>query len=867
MAFSSAAFGNTEEGCFKNEAPPGSGRSFGEKGRYKGTGMIKESFNRGWKFERSGGSAFAALMGGGAEKETVDLPHDASIHEKRDPNEPNGSGNGFFHENNYVYSKEFVPSGEEKDKIWTLEFEGVYQNAYVYVNNAFAVRHPYGYGNFYVDITNYLEWDVTNTVKVVVKNGVPSGRWYTGGGIYRDVHLMKADRLHFAADGVRISVEELEEDLAVIRAESEVDFCGMRTEDAVLHMELLNDKGETVAEDELPFTIQEGERNTYRQRLFLHNPICWDAETPYLYHYRASIWTGEAIRDSEEGSFGVRKLCLDPVHGFRVNGKEVKLRGGCLHHDNGVIGTAEFSHAEEVRVKNLKAAGFNAIRSSHYPMSRKLLEACDRLGMYVMDEFSDVWTTTKVDFDYGMEMPDWWELDVANLVRKDYNHPCVILYSIGNEIPETGNRLDVQWGKKLADKIRRLDDTRFVTNSMNLMLSVMNDLPKQMAGQSAEGERGSEINEMMTDLGALMAGIVTSDFVTEKTKEASGQVDVTGLNYAAQRYEMDHRLRPNRILVGSETYPMDLDTNWALVEKYPNIIGDFDWTAYDYLGEAGIGKISYNAQKQMSFYAPYPCRAAYCGDLNLLGDARPVAFWRKTIWGLQGAPYIAVCPPEHHQDIVVKSQWAMTDAVRSWNWKGYEGKPVRIEVYSDAEEIELWVNGECIERQQVGNGTEDEMIPRQDATGRFLHKKNTAVFETVYRPGKLEAVAYRNGEETGRDLLRTADDHVEMKIFADRSQIPADGSDICYVELELADQEGIRNPGEVRSISVCAEGAGYILGFGSADPESEENFDGSVARTYEGRLRAAVRAKEKGTIKVTFRGEGMKEQTVSILAV
>lgn len=835
--------------------------------------MIKESFNRGWEFKRSGGSSFEALMGGGASAETIDLPHDASIHEKRNPEEPNGSGNGFFHENNYVYTKTFTPEEADRDKIFTLEFEGVYQNAFVYINNAFAAKHPYGYGNFFVDITKYLEWGAPNTVKVVVKNGVPSGRWYTGGGIYRDVNLMRADRLHLAEDGIHLSTEALEDGLAVIRAEAAVEFRGTGVENAVLELELLNEDGSVAAKAQSPLTIAEGEKKTYRQRLFLKNPKLWDAENPNLYGYRASVLTDEIVRDTEEGTFGVRSLLLDPVHGLRVNGKEVKLRGGCLHHDNGVIGTAEFAHAEEVRVTNLKKAGFNAIRSSHYPMSRRLLAACDRLGMYVMDEFADVWTSTKVDFDYGVNMPDWWEEDVTNLVNKDFNHPCVVLYSIGNEIPETGNRFDVQWGKKLADKIRSLDDTRFTTNSLNLMLSVMNDLPKMMAamgaGQQESGEKpaGGEINEMMTDLGALMSGIVTSDFVTEATKEASAQVDVTGLNYAAQRYELDEKLRPDRILVGSETYPMDLDVNWALVEKYPNIIGDFDWTAYDYLGEAGIGKISYNKEQGMSFYAPYPCKAAYCGDINLLGDARPVAFWRQTIWGGQKAPYIAVCSPAHHDDKVAKSQWAMTDAVRSWNWKGYEGKPVRVEVYSDAEEIELFVNGVSQGRQKTGPAAEAGAPQKTDATGRFVDKKNAAVFETVYQPGTIEAVSWRGGKEAERDVLETADAKVEMKVRADCASIPADGSDICYVELELADAKGRRNPDEVRKVSVKAEGAGYVLGFGSADPDSEENYFDMEARTFEGRLRAAIRAKEAGEITVTFTGEGMETKTVTIQAV
>ncbi len=822
--------------------------------------MIKESFNRNWQFRKSTGSVFESLMGNPAQSEEVDLPHDASIHEKRSSEDPSGSGNGFFHEYSCIYEKTWTPEEADRDKIFTLEFEGVYQNAFLYVNHAFVAKHPYGYGNFYADITKYLEIGRPNQVQVVVKNAGPSGRWYTGGGIYRDVHIMKADRMHFSCTGIHLAVTDLEQDQAVIRAEAKVQNRRQGVQKAAWKVQLYDAKQQLAAEATMPFTMMENEEGIYRQYLYVPEPHAWSAEDPYLYTYRAELMVDGVVCDREEGTFGIRRLQLDPKHGLRVNGREVKLRGGCLHHDNGVIGTAEFAHAEEVRVRNLKEAGFNAIRSSHYPMSRRLLEACDRLGMYVMDEFSDVWTSTKVELDYGMAMSDWWEYDITHMVDKDYNHPCVILYSIGNEIPETGNCFDVQWGKKLADLLRRLDDTRYIVNSMNLMLSVMQDMPKLMAEMAGAGNgdvsAAGEINEMMTDLGALMGKLVTSDFVDKATAEASGQVDITGLNYAAQRYELDEKLHPDRIIVGSETYPMDLDVNWALVEKYPNIIGDFDWTAYDYLGEAGIGKITYGGEgrSEGNFYAPYPCKASYCGDINLLGDARPVAFWRKSIWGMQKAPYIAVCPPAHYGQKLQKTQWAMTDAVRSWNWTGYEGKPIRVEVYSDAQEVELLVGGESIGRKQPG----------QDADAD--HKKNMVVFHTVYQPGQIEAVAYSDGKEVSRDILQTAGDTVHIKAVADRDIIPADGSDICYVEIELADENGIRNPEAVRKIKVSAQGAGYVLGFGSADPESEENYFDTEANTFEGRLRAAIRANKSGEILVEFSAEDMDSVTVKILA-
>lgn len=788
----------------------------------------------------------------------VTLPHDASIGRERNPEEPNGSGNGFFREESYVYTKTFSMNADDKDKNVYLEFEGVYQNAFVYVNNSFAGKCPYGYSNFYVDITKYLNYNEPNALKVVVKNGVPSGRWYTGGGIYRDVNLMIAGRLHLVPDSVQLAAIEVEDDQAIIRAKSTIAYTGIGIREITLCTELMDAEGNVVAADEMSVTVEEHSEQEYQQKMYVPNPNRWDAENPYLYTYRTYIKENDSVIDEETRTFGIRKLQLDTKHGLRVNGKVVKLRGGCIHHDNGIIGTAEFTHSAEARVKKLKETGFNAIRSAHYPMSRKLLEACDKYGMYVMDEYSDVWVSTKVEFDYSTQMTEWWEHDIENLVKKDYNHPCVIMYSIGNEIPEAGNKFDVQWGKKLADKLRSLDDTRYTTNSLNLLLAIMNDLPKLMAQNAAaqaaantEKDQPQEINSMMNNLGAMMAQFMASDFAAEKVKEACAQVDITGYNYAAARYEIDGKLFPNRILVGSETNPPDLDKNWELVEKLPYVIGDFDWTAWDYIGETGIGKINYTDQQSMGFYALYPCKIAYCGDINILGNRRPISYWRELIWGLRKAPYIAVQLPQHYGEPQSTTQWSMSDAVRSWNWNGYEGKPVKVEVYAAADEVELLINGQSVERKKVGET-----------------KKYITIFDTTYHAGKVEVIAYSDGKECGRDEILTASDEVVIAAKADRTQIPADGSDIAYIDICMQDASGILNPNADKAVSISLDGPGEIMGYGSADPESEENYYDTVAKAYEGKLRAAVRGTgETGKIVVTLSADGLESVKVDVEAV
>lgn len=819
--------------------------------------MIKTRFNEDWIFHMGAGGALQSLVGGGAGAEkNVTLPHDASVGRPRNPQEPNGSGNGFFREENYHYTKTFSLNPEDAGKNVWLEFEGIYQNAFLYVNNAFAGKCPYGYGNYYIDITKFICFEKPNHIKVIIKNEGASGRWYTGGGIYRDVNLMVADRLHLIPDGIHLRTMEADAEQAVIRAESTLEYTGTGVRDVALTIQLLDEKERVLAENVMPVTIQEHTKQTYRQTLYLAKPQFWGTEHPYLYRYRAFVTENGQMLDSETGTFGVRMLQLDRTHGLRLNGESIKLRGGCLHHDNGIIGTAEFPHAEEFRIRRLKEAGYNAIRSSHYPMSRRLLDACDKYGMLVMDEFADVWTTTKVDFDYGTRMSDCWEQDITNLVNKDYNHPCVILYSIGNEIPETGNKFDIQWGKKLADRIRALDDSRYVTNSLNLMLSIMDQLLelRTKSVQEPIPAENTEINSMMNSMGDLMTQLISSELAGKATEEAFAQVDVAGYNYAACRYEKDAIQYPNRIMVGSETYPQDLDVNWALVEAHPYLIGDFSWTAWDYLGEAGIGKISYGeatTDPAAGFYAAYPCKAAYCGDMNLLGDRRPISYWREIIWGLRSKPYLAVQLPAHHDEIARMTNWSMTNAVHSWTWNGYEGRPVTVEVYGIGTEVALYRNGTLLEKKPVGQ-----------------EKKGRTLFETTYQPGVLEAVLFQDDREIGRDKLTTAGAELIMHAVPDIQTVPADGSDIAYLEIEMTDREGVRNTDAATTVQIELEGAGEILGFGSADPESEENYYDHAAVPYEGRLCAAIRGTgTPGKIHIRLAADGCEPVSVEMEAI
>lgn len=818
--------------------------------------MLKTRFNDGWKFRVNSGGSFPVITDRDIPIQDVLLPHDAVIAVPRDGGNIAAHGNGYFVEQNYVYTKNFILNPADEGKCVWLEFEGVYQNAMVYINESFACRCPYGYSNFYIDATKFVYFHGENSIKVAVKNGVQSGRWYTGGGIYRDVNLMVGDRLHIVPDGVRITCTDVEPEMAILTVDVELEYKGLGQRDVYLVTEILDCQGKVVTKEQNALTAFEGEKSGYHQTLYVENPNLWDDQSPYLYSYHSYLvdrGIDQAV-DEEIGTFGIRKLQVDPIHGLRVNGRVVKLRGGCIHHDNGIIGSAEFYSAEEFRIKRLKEAGYNAIRSAHHPMSKTLLNVCDQYGMYVMDEFSDVWTSTKVAFDYGIHMPQWWERDVENMIRKDYNHPSVIMYSIGNEIPELANKIDVQWGKRLVDKFRSLDSTRFITNGMNLLLSILHN-QRQIAGAGvvpgATKEDVEEINSLMTRLGKLTDDLNGSDLFGKVMEEATSQLDIAGYNYAAVRYVRDHELYPNRIVVGTETYPKDLDYNWDIVRKYPHVIGDFSWTAWDYLGEAGIGKFHYGDCERTWGYEPYPCKAAYCGDMNLLGERRPVSFWREIIWGLRSKPYLCVQHPEHYGQEKHRTNWCSTDAVRSWTYPGYEGKPIVVEVYSDAQEAELLLDGKVLARKPLGE-----------------EKSCIAQFDTTHQPGQLEVVVYTDGVEQGRDYIQTASEKVHLTAWLSKSSVPADGSDISYVDVSVVDDNGIRNTSKVLPVAVTISGPGILQGYGSADPDSTENYYDTSANTYEGRIRAAVRGTgESGEITVTFSAPGCSDCVVSIAAV
>lgn len=810
--------------------------------------MVKQSFNKKWVLQHGLSTFMENIFGNPAPMEEVDLPNDVMITLKRDPNEITGAGMGYFPGENLEYTKKFFISGEERKRVHYLKFDGVYMNATFLINGIFVTNHENGYTPCIMKIDRYLKYDAENEVKIMIRGSAqPFARWYPGLGIYRGVYLLTGNYLHVKEDGIRITTVDCDEKLAVVEIEADILNEGAEARQAKAYFEICTKEGDIVAATPVRFYIDANNKVTVRRRVTVTNPRLWSVDTPSLYICKCKIAEPEEI-DYAEVVFGIRKLQLDSHYGLRINGKSVKLKGGCLHHDNGVIGAVSVKDAELRKIRLLKEGGYNAVRTAHNPPSAELLEACDELGMLVMHEFTDVWTDVKAIYDYGQYMPKCWEDDLESSIRRDYNHPSIIMWSIGNEIPETGNPVSAQWGRKLVDKIKTLDRSRFITNGMNVMVSVMTRMAEVLNAMILE-EGGSKedavvsggVNEIMDTHPQLLTKLGAGTFLDRYVEESCDMLDIVGYNYSANRYEREHAVYPDWVFVGTETNSPDLDVNWEIVKKNPYVIGDFAWTAWDYLGEVGCGRLVEKEKNERASMAPYPWLTAYCADFDITGFRRPMSYWRETVWsGRNHEPYIAVHNPERYGREFAPNNHAWTDSMNSWTWKGCEGKETAVEVYSDAEEMELIVNGRSLGRKSVGNE----------------FKQFYCRWNTVYMPGEVTAVAYIDGTEVGRSVLRTAG-KAKLCTRADKTILHAGSDELSYVEIELRDDKNVLNMNVAETVSVKAEGQIKVWGCGSADPVSEESFQAEEHRIFEGRLLAVVKALENpgvGRLIVTVNG-------------
>ena len=811
--------------------------------------MIRTNFNKGWMFSKyidpAAGSDLSGRHDNSKQVEVV-LPHDAMLYETRLPGLKNGGAMGFFPGGRYLYTKELFGEEEYRNKTVILEFEGVYMKSKVYLNEKEVGGRIYGYSAFYVDLTDKLRIGTGNLIRVVADNTqTQNSRWYTGSGIYRDVNLIVANKNHININGLRVSTKSYNP--AVL----EVSIDAEKQESMQITAEIIKD-GRIVA-------AGTGEKC----EIEIPDAELWDDDNPQLYDVKATLLQDGLVIDEAWDRTGIRRIEWNSDDGFSVNGKSVKFRGACVHHDHGPLGACSFRKAEYRKMRILKEAGYNAVRTAHNPVNRAFLDACDEIGLYVMHETFDTWLSKKSDYDYALYFREEWKKDVTGMVMSSLNHPSVVMYAIGNEILETGTPEGAEISREMHDLCRNLDPTRPTINCFNLLATGMgamgvgvnkNDTsPDDIVDPYLEADdsrkSGSALVNVLITLMPLLTRIFGSPGKMEKVAvDSLSAVDLVGINYGEHAYEKFHEKHPDWVMVASETFPPAIGKNWEVIKNAPHILGDFMWTGWDYLGEAGVGLPVYGKGRR-SFSKPYPCISAGCGSVDITGYIDSPAYYAAVVWGLYKNPYIGARPVNHVGEKVFLGQWRGTDAVNSWSWTGQEGHKAEVEIFSRGSAVELWQDGKSLGRKKLAG--------------------YKAMFKTTWNPGVLEAVSYDDaGRALGRSILKSASKDTCLTVYPEDTEIKADGFDLAYFVINISDPEGIPKMLEDRPVKITVDGAGTLIAVGSGNIETVELFTGDSYTTCNGRMIAIVRSSgEKGDITLKASAEGLDSKSVEIKAV
>ena len=775
-------------------------------------------FDGDWRFHRGGAQRAEELDFNDSNWRKLDLPHDWSIEELPSTDSPffpdaiSQVSGGFTTGGTGWYRKTFTVPNEQKGKRILIQFDGVYMNADVWLNGQWLGNHPYGYTSFWFDLTEKVRFGGSNVLAVKVKNEGENSRWYSGSGIYRHVWLKTLELTHVAQWGTYITTPVVSASSATVNARTKVLNESDQPAQITLVTKIVDGTGRETARVDSTQTIEAKAAYEFNQHVIIKSPALWSPDGPALYTAVSEVYRDQQSNDRVETRFGIRMLSFDAVNGFLLNGKPLKLKGGCLHHDNGPLGACAFDRAEERRVELLKASGYNALRLAHNPPSPAFLDACDRLGLMVIDEAFDMWREGKNPHDYHLYFDEWWQKDIESMVARDRNHPAIIMWSIGNEIPNRDKPEVVKLAQVLADYVRRLEPTRPVT---------------------------SAVNDLREDKDPYFATL-----------------DVAGYNYAAggdhmkkSLYEFDHNRLPSRIMFGSESYPLEAFASWMNVLDHPYVIGDFVWTAFDYIGEASIGWRGYWQEQNF-----YPWNLAYCGDIDVCGWKRPQSYYRDALWKNDQVS-IFVRPPRPSFEPNPKrqswSKWHWFDVVGNWNWEGDENKPLEVNVYSSCEEVELFLNGRSLGKKPTNRST------------AFI-----ATWVVPYQAGVLKAIGYDAGKTVNSFELSSAEQPKRIKLTADRTRMAADGQDLSYITVELVDGHGVRNPKAENLIKFTLTGPGHIVGVGNANPVSTESYQRPQRKAWQGRCLLIVKSdKQAGQITVRASAEGLAPAEIVIDAL
>ena len=782
----------------------------------------QRTLSQDWRFQRGDSKGAELPAYHDASWRQVSVPHDWSIEDRPDGSPPfdrnavSGQDAGYLPGGIGWYRRHLALDAREAAQTVQVRFEAIYMDADVWINGEHVAKHHYGYSAFTVDLTGKVHAG-DNVLAIRVDHADPSSRWYAGSGLIRPATLELLPPVHIEPDSIQVTTPVATSERGEVNAKLAIANDTANPQSVEVISRIVSPTGRAVLQKDHRTTLAPGAKATEQASFELGEPALWSPDSPNLYVLEQTVRTADGVSDIRRTRFGIRTIAVDAVQGLRINGKRFVLRGGNVHHDNYMLGAAGLPDADARKVALMKAAGYNAIRSAHNPASQATLDAADELGMLVVDEAFDAWSRSKKAQDYARFFAQDWHADLDSLVLSGRNHPSVLFWSIGNEIPEQGTAPGIETARQMVARVRLLDTTRPITQAVS------------SGGRQSDGQ--------------------------------FAVLDVAGYNYHAHEFADDHQRFPQRVMFTSESVPKDAFTYWRSVETMPWVLGDFVWTAVDYLGETGIGWMGYSQDWQK--LGPYPWHLAYCGEIDATGRKRPAAYYREVLWKsgidpisafVQQPPGTEDLPDRHLFPITPPHlDWSLDDVHPSWTWPGQEGKPLEVVVYAEYPEVELLLNGKSLGRKQVGVATQYK-----------------ATYQVPYSPGRLAAIGYRDGRAAGRWELRTEGEPAALRLSVDRTRFRANGEDLVYVTAELIDADGvpIYAQNHDRAMSVEVGGAGRLAGAGNGDPHDASSFQSGRRRSFHGRLVAAVKAAtQAGIATVRVEAPGLPAQEIRIDAV
>jgi beta-galactosidase len=794
---------------------------------------IRESFDFGWKFSK--GDFPGAEMPEFSESDwrTLDLPHDWSIEGQIDEKEPSSFCGAYLPTGIGWYRKRFSLPDSYRDKKLTIEFDGVYQLSEVWINGQFLGKRPYGYVPFFYDVTPHLKFGRENVIAVKVDNSHQTNcRWYSGSGIYRHTWLLSTDKVHIAHWGTFVSSSQVAKDVATLRVVTKISNESGSAAHCTLATSIIDRNGNAVQSAESAQDIAAATEYEFVQQIKVNNPRLWSVADPYLYRAHSAVRNPSRVVDEYDTPIGIREAVFDADQGFLLNGERVKINGACLHHDGGCVGAAVPERVWERRLEILKEMGCNAIRTTHNPYAAEFLDLCDRMGLLVMNEAFDEWKVPKGQIGpngYAKYFDEWYERDVQNFVRRDRNHPSVVLWSAGNEIGDQGSPQGPETLGKLLKVFRAEDPTRPVTAGCDHIHS-------EPASEAA-------------------------------SPEFLALLDVVGYNYVdrwrdrrEKYYSIDHHDFPQRRFIGTESeamggirgeYPdlfpsdapapgyfqflrgrnVDVEQLWKFVSTYNYVAGDFMWTGIDHLGEAR-----------------WPMKGSTSGVIDTCGFKKDGFYFYQSQWA--GKPVLHMFP--------------------HWNWKGREGQVIPVTCFTNCDTVELFLNGRSLgvkgyEFPRLGMEVKWGNLPARAKVLRTTGDLHLS-WDVLYEPGALKAVGTKDGKIVATAEILTTGQPASIRLSSDRESLVADQRDVAHITVQILDGEGRVVPTADNEVTFEIEGAGSLLGTDNGDPASHEDFKSNRRKAFNGLCLAIVKSNGKAAqIQVGAVSPALQAARVAIL--